>query len=149
LWKAFKDKTLLAWQLSLPEWLALVEAWWILLGFYLALFWVSYDRLAATPRPILNKIAGESNVLVLAQRLQLVVGMAARLHLLPMTCLVKALTLRFMLSRRGIEAQLRIGANKTSTGLSAHAWVEIQGQPISESEDLAERFKVIDVQINR
>jgi hypothetical protein len=149
LWKAFKDKVLLAWQLSLPEWLALVEAWWILLGFYLALCWVSYDRLATTPRPILNKIAGESNVLVLAQRLQRVVGMAARLHLLPMVCLVKALTLRFMLSRRGIDAQLLIGANKTSTGLRAHAWVEIQGQPIGETEDLADRFKVIDVQINR
>jgi hypothetical protein len=149
LWKAFKDKALLAWQLTLPEWLALVEAWWILLGFYLALWWVSYDRLATTPRPILNEIPDESSVLVFAQRLQRVVGMAARLHLLPIACLVKALTLRFMLGRRGIEAQLRIGANKAATGLRAHAWVEIQGQPIGESEDLTERFKVMDVQINR
>jgi hypothetical protein len=60
-----------------------------------------------------------------------------------MTCLPRALTLRRMLSRHAIPAQLRIGANKTSTGIIAHAWVELDGEAIGEPEDIAESFKVL------
>jgi hypothetical protein len=59
-------------------------------------------------------------------------------------CLVKAFALRWMLAQHGIPVQLRIGANKASEGIHPHTWVEIDGQPIGESEDITERFKVLD-----
>jgi hypothetical protein len=142
--KSFKDKAHLARQLSLPEWLALVEAWWMLFGFHLALRWASYDHLITLTRPLSEEKADSSSILVFAQRLKRLVDLASRLHLLPMTCLVKAFTLRWMLGRRGIPSQLRLGASKTLAEIHAHAWVEINGQTVGESEDITERFKVLD-----
>jgi hypothetical protein len=143
LWKSFRSKVLIARQLSLREWWILVEAWWVLFGFYLVLRWLSYDRLKTLLRLNYAEKADPARVLAIAQRLQKLVYLASRLHLLSMTCLPRAFTIRWMLGRRGIPAQLRIGMNKTSTGIHAHAWVEIDGQPIGESEDITERFKIL------
>lgn len=143
MWKSLKDKVLLARRLSITEWLTLVEAWNALLGFYLALHWMSYERLKALSSSNIREKPFPPSALVSAAQLHRLVGMAARLHLLPMTCLVRANTLCWMLSRRGIPAQLRIGANKTSYEIHTHAWVEIEGQPVGEAEDIAGRFKVL------
>jgi hypothetical protein len=127
----------------LSEWLLLLEAWWMLLIFYLALGWLSYDRLTI-PAPLVNKkCAASFDDLVFAQRLQRLVGSASRLHLLSMTCLVQALSLRWMLSRRGIPAQLRLGVQKKLIGIHAHAWVELMEEPLGE-ENITERFHVLE-----
>jgi hypothetical protein len=47
------------------------------------------------------------------------------------------------LGRRGIPSRLCIGANKSSMGIRAHAWVEVEGQAIGEPEDIVERFKIL------
>ena len=143
LWKSLKRKALLARQLSLGDWLLLAQAWWVLLGFWLALRWASYERLheLASSNPDVMIVASSS--LDSAERLYRLVGMASNLHFLPMTCLVKATTLCWMLSIRGIPAQLRIGANKDASGIRAHAWVEIQGRIIGESQGITESFRVL------
>ena len=61
-----------------------------------------------------------------------------------MTCLPKSLTLHRMLKRRGVDSQIKIGANKTPLGISAHAWVEVDGQAIGESETILATFNVLD-----
>ena len=143
LWKSLKRKVLLARQLSPGDLLLLAQAWWVLLGFWLALRWASYERLheLASSSPDVMIVASSS--LDSAERLHRLVGMASRLHFLPMTCLVKATTLCWMLSMRGIPAQLRIGANKDATGIKAHAWVEIQGRIIGEGQGITESFRVL------
>jgi hypothetical protein len=143
LWKSFKDKTFIARQLSFSEWLLLAEAWWLLLAFSLVLHWVSYERLKNSTPPMTQEISDSSRFLAFAQRLQRLVELASRLHWVSMTCLVRSLTLRWMLIRRGIPARLRIGAKKSLVGVHAHAWVEIMGQAIGESEDIDERFKIL------
>jgi hypothetical protein len=60
-----------------------------------------------------------------------------------MTCLPRAFTLRWMLSRRAIPNQLRLGMNKSSMGMYAHAWVEVEEETIGEPEDITERFKIL------
>ena len=57
--------------------------------------------------------------------------------------LPRAFCLRWMLSRAGVESHLRIGTNRTTTGIVAHAWVEVAGENIGEPEDISERFKVV------
>ena len=145
MWKSFKDKAFIAWQLSFSEWLLLAEAWWMLLAFSLVLRWVSYERLNTSTPPTTLEISDSSGCLAFAQRLQWLVGLASRLHLVSMTCMVRALTLRWMLIRRGIPVRLCIGVNKSKSlvGIHAHAWVEVMGQAIGESEDIDERFKVL------
>jgi hypothetical protein len=122
----------------------MLEAWWFLFGFYLALRWLSYDRLKTWVSLNSPENTDRAKVLDIAQSLHKLVYLASRLHLLPMTCLPRAFTLRWMLSRRGIPAQLRIGIKKTPDGIYAHAWVEVEEGAIGEANDITKRFKIID-----
>ena len=142
--KSFKDKARLAQRLSLSDWLILIRAWWMLLFFHLALKWVSYDRLKSSTRPVPVEIADSASVLLVAQKYQRLVLWASRLHVMPMTCLVKSLTLRWMLDRRNTPAQLCIGVTKTLNGIQAHAWVEVMGEIIGEAEEIPDRFTVLE-----
>ena len=142
-WKSFRYKLQLARQLAWQDWLVLVEAWWILLGFNLALHWVHFDRLEAFTCPTLDNATVPPDALVWARQRQKLVSLAARLHLPAMTCLPRALTLRWMASRHAIPTQLCIGMNKTSAGIYAHAWVELAGDAIGEPEDITESFKIL------
>jgi hypothetical protein len=65
---------------------------------------------------------------------------AARNHLYPMSCLRRSLVLQRMLRRRGISAELRIGASLVEGQLQAHAWLEYAGMPIGEPQRITERF---------
>ena len=50
------------------------------------------------------------------------------------TCLERSLALWWLLGRRGITTQLRIGARKSEGKFEAHAWVERNGEVIGEPE---------------
>ena len=50
----------------------------------------------------------------------------------PATCLERSLALWWLLARRGIATQLRIGVRKTGAKFEAHAWVERDGAAIGE-----------------
>lgn len=63
------------------------------------------------------------------ERVAYCAGLAARLHALDATCLKKALVLHAMLTRRGFNSQLLIGASRAEDGqLDAHAWLECHGK---------------------
>lgn len=47
-------------------------------------------------------------------------------------CLEQSLVLWWLLHRRGIAAELRVGARKDSNRLEAHAWVELDGDVLNE-----------------
>jgi hypothetical protein len=72
------------------------------------------------------------------------VNSAARYAPGPVTCLTRSLLLRWLLRRRGIVSNLRIGVQLTQGRLDAHAWVEYQGVPINDAPDVAERFAAFD-----
>jgi Transglutaminase-like superfamily len=59
---------------------------------------------------------------------------AARNSVFPSTCLERSLALWWLLARRGVAAQLRIGVRKSGEKFEAHAWVEREGQAIDEPE---------------
>ncbi|MBI5964687.1 MAG: lasso peptide biosynthesis B2 protein [Chloroflexi bacterium] len=141
--KSLKNKVLLARQFLFSEWLILIEAWWLLLGFYLALRWLSYGRLNKLMPSAIGEGLTSSSRLAYAERLKHLVEISSRLHLLHITCLVKSFALRWMLTRRGISVQLCIGIGKTSSEVHAHAWVEMAGVPIGEAADVADRFKIL------
>ncbi len=51
------------------------------------------------------------------------------------TCLVRSLALWWLLARRGIDSEIRFGVQKVDTELEAHAWLEWQGRPLTDSDD--------------
>lgn len=63
-----------------------------------------------------------------ARRMTQAVAQAAR-RVPRATCLVQALALRWMLRRRGISCDLRVGVSRSERGeFEAHAWIECGGE---------------------
>ncbi len=62
----------------------------------------------------------------------------------PATCLTRSLLLDWMLRRRGVHSELRIGVRMTGGAFDAHAWVECDGRPVNDAPDVAQRFAAFD-----
>ena len=61
------------------------------------------------------------------------------------TCLEESLTLWWLLGRRGIAADLRIGVRKTGKKFDADAWVEHEHRPLNVAVAAHHLYAVIDV----
>jgi hypothetical protein len=59
---------------------------------------------------------------------------ACRYSPIPSTCLERSLALWWLLGRKGIATQLRIGVRKDAGKFAAHAWVERLGTAIGEPD---------------
>lgn len=68
------------------------------------------------------------------------VEVAARRGLHKGTCLTRSLTLLMLLRKEGIEGDLRIGVRLVAGKLDAHAWVEVHGEPVNDTPDVASRY---------
>jgi len=115
---------------------AFARAWTVLLAADLGLRAFPFARVDRWLSPKLSPRTDETAT----GRLVWATEAAARHHLYPMRCLPKALCLRWLLGRHGIESELRIGVARQEGGLAAHAWVERQGRPVGESLTVEDRF---------
>ena len=68
------------------------------------------------------------------------VNMAARHTLGQRTCLTRSLLLCWLLQRRGVQSDLRIGVRLIQGALQAHAWVECEGIPVNDRSDVSAQF---------
>jgi len=128
-------------RISFTDWLLFTQAWGWLLFFDLGLRTRPYSALKnfASELGSISAPASEQ-VKSVIHNLRVAVDRARFNHLYPMTCLRRALTLQKMLAKRGILTELKIGARRKDAQLSAHAWVEYQGQSIGEPEKIREKF---------
>ena len=147
--------------LSLPpqEWLLFWRAWWLLLAVDLGLRLLPFRRLqswlgtaaAASPGTgppaAARSAAAASHPPAETERLirqtQAAVERAIRNHLYPMTCLRRALALQRLLARQGIAAALRFGVQRQADGITAHAWLEYNGQPLGETQAVERRYAAL------
>ncbi len=65
---------------------------------------------------------------------------AARNLFIRTNCLEQSLVLCWLLRRRGIVAELRIGARKDSDRFEAHAWVERNSQVLNDASEEHRHF---------
>lgn len=93
----------------------------------------------AIPREI-PPTAVTPEVLAEAREIARMVAAAAREGIFQGRCLEKSLVLWFLLSRKRIPAELRIGVRKSDKGFEAHAWVEVQGIIVNDAEDLVQNY---------
>lgn len=109
-----------------------------------ALLWLPATAAALRWRglrpPGVAPAAGRAAPAVAPARITDLVAVAARHGLVRGNCLSRSLTLRRLLRRAGIEAQLRIGVRRGPGGLEAHAWLELEGRPLNDSADVALRY---------
>jgi hypothetical protein len=83
-----------------------------------------------------------------ARPLGVAVGLVAGRSIVGARCLGRSLVLWFLLRRRGIDAELVIGAEAPrDRELPAHAWVEVAGEPVNDAPDVRERFGSFGLQL--
>jgi hypothetical protein len=75
-----------------------------------------------------------------ALRTARMVAAASREGLVKGNCLSQSLVLWFLLRRAGASPDLRIGVQRDSDLLKAHAWVELQGTILNDSADVEQRY---------
>ena len=70
------------------------------------------------------------------------VEVAARRGVWHANCLQRSLLLWWLLRRRGIASEIRIGARKPDLASipAFHAWVEVDGHVINDRQDIAEEY---------
>ncbi|KPQ20048.1 MAG: Transglutaminase-like superfamily [Halomonas sp. HL-93] len=61
------------------------------------------------------------------------------------TCLRRSLLLWWILTKRCAQPQLRVGVALRDGNLKAHAWVEIDGQPVNEKMNISNLYKPIEL----
>jgi hypothetical protein len=96
----------------------------------------------------LSKMAGrgarsldlEETPLPQARRAARLVAVAAAEGPYHANCLERSLTLWWLLRRRGVACQLRIGVRKQADRLEAHAWVELDGAILNDGEGIHRHF---------
>ena len=74
------------------------------------------------------------------RHLGVLINSAAHHALGPANCLTRSLYLWWLLQRKGVPSQLRIGVRLTGDVLEAHAWVEHAGIPINDRHDVSATF---------
>jgi hypothetical protein len=68
------------------------------------------------------------------------VDVAARNHLLSITCLPRSLALCRLARARGFPAEIQFGVARRGAGFRAHAWVEVDGHIVGDRQDVDIEF---------
>lgn len=108
-----------------------------------------FSRTAATLGRRSSRVPVPSD-LELAREYAEAVNLVAGQAVVGARCLGRSLVLWFILRRRGIDAELLIGADAPQHGeLRAHAWVEVAGVPVNDAPDVRQRFGSFDLRLPR
>lgn len=136
-WRSIPPRLRAARALSRSDRGLILQAWLLLLAADLALRALPSRRvMAMAARRRGSDGAAEETGETIA-RLSRLVDAAARHHLYPMLCLRRALVLQWLLGRRGIATDLRLGVRREADGVTAHAWLERDGRPVGGTEETA------------
>lgn len=111
---------------------------------------LKFRGLDATRSALLKKLSGSAQQTdsdSLGKQIALtahMVNAADRHGLVHPSCLVKSLTLWWLLGRQGISSELRIGVRKQGGTLEAHAWVERERMALNEPEERHHHYAAFD-----
>lgn len=76
-----------------------------------------------------------------AEHLAQLAAIAGRNGPISATCLRQSLLLYWILRRRGLQPELKLGARKENGQFHAHAWVVLGGQPLAQGPDAHQAFE--------
>ncbi len=76
------------------------------------------------------------------RRVAWLVDVAANRQPVIVRCLARSLALAWMLRRRGLNPEFRIGVKRDGDGVDAHAWVEWRGHYLQDSMPRPENYVI-------
>jgi len=122
--------------LSIEEWRLLLVSIVLLPLTALALYIIGFKKTKVLmtkfiPLHTENAKSGAER-LKIAERVARMVTIAANHSFYSANCLKKALVIWWLLKRKGITTELKIGVKKEGDNLQAHAWVELNGTPLTD-----------------
>jgi hypothetical protein len=97
-----------------------------------------------TPHPSQLTAPLEAAQVATAQEIACIQQSASRHLIFHASCLEQSLVLWWLLDRRGIPAELRIGARKEAGRFEAHAWVELGSVVLNDSGEAHLHFAPFD-----
>lgn len=126
-WRAlsYDEKKCLLWMLIL---LPMISAMLRVFGFHRSHGWL---QRASQPKLFID---ADTTTLQLAERLARLADIAGQRGLVKATCLRQAMLLQWLLRRRQLDANLKIGTRLRDGEFDAHAWVELQGIALGQTE---------------
>ena len=71
---------------------------------------------------------------IAAQRTAELASIAGRRGPVATTCLRQALAVHWLLRRRGLQPELRLGVDRIGSAPDMHAWVELEGVPLAQPQ---------------
>lgn len=86
------------------------------------------EKVSRHPQP---RDAGAADLLD-AERVAQLAAVAGIHGLVRATCLPRALAVYGVLRRRGLQPELKLGVRRKDQEIEAHAWVELEGQPLAQ-----------------
>lgn len=126
------DRLVKLWRLSGAERQLLIESWWRLVVAAVAVRALPFPWVAARAARLPAATRRRRNVDVdCAARL---IAVAGNHHPLAVRCLERALALQWLLARRGLATELKIGVLRHRGPLQAHAWLEFGGKPLDAGQ---------------
>lgn len=96
------------------------------------------------PHDPARNIEWSETALAQALRISHLVDLAARHGVYSANCLQRSLALWWMLRRQGIKSELQFGTRKTDGRFEAHAWVEVAGIVLNDSDDVRMSYAPFD-----
>lgn len=129
---------------SFSEWVVVIQCLALALAMRVGLASLSLPRLLRGVSWVADS-AWLRSFPLLHRRYELVqltslVNLAARIVYGQGCCLGRSLLLFWLLKARGESVDFCLGVSKTQTAMQGHAWVEIQGQVIGDTAEMAGRF---------
>jgi hypothetical protein len=119
-----------------PDRAAVLSAGVVLLATFVALRLLGFRRWQnfLRQRTALPAVTAADFARPQAQHLARLACSAAQHLFLRTNCLERAMTVQFLLRRRGLPAELHFGARKAAARLEAHAWVVCYGVALNEDQ---------------
>ena len=115
---------------------------------HIGLGWLGYRKLyhflATHPSHPVASVKAENEMVEVARKTASLVSIAAQHGLFRATCLRQALLTWWLLRRRGIQTELRIGVQHREGKVYAHAWVKYGEIVISDGEQVENNFTAFD-----
>ena len=101
------------------------------------------DILSQLSKNVSDSDLAKETQLAKAQNITRMVSIAAAYGPIRVKCLNKSLVSQWLLRKKGIMSDLKIGIGKDSSiSFNAHAWLEIQGVVLNDVKDVRGRFSV-------
>lgn len=120
---------------------ALLSTLALLASVDLALRWLGFLRVMRMARRLTGRRAArQADGALLQQTFQQILK-ATAFYPGRSQCLEQSMTGYILLRRRGFDVQLRIGVQPYP--FAAHAWLELDGKPLTESEEVVRGFAVM------